>query len=191
MQLRDRTRRPSRSGLHRGLRWLVTFVGFPLGGLLSEVVGPVDAPAAAIVGGALTGLTVGAVQAWALWPDGIAPGPWIGATVAGFAVGLGGGAAAVDYGTSAGDLAIQGAICGLGVGLAQALVLRGRLGGLAFLWAPALAAVWALGWTITSAIGVDVERQYTVFGSSGAIAVTLLTMVLPFALARADVRSAS
>ncbi len=54
-----------------------------------------------------------------------------------------------------------------------------------------LAGVWALGWTITSAIGVDVERQYTVFGSSGAIAVTLVTMVLPFALARANARSAS
>ena len=54
-----------------------------------------------------------------------------------------------------------------------------RLGPLAFAWAPALAAVWALGWTITTAIGVDVESQYTVFGSSGALVVTLLTAVLP------------
>jgi hypothetical protein len=66
-----------------------------------------------------------------------------------------------------------------------------NLGAVAFLWAPALAGVWALGWTITSAIGVDVERQYAVFGSSGAVAVTLVTMVLPFALARANARSAS
>jgi hypothetical protein len=178
-------------GLRLGLRWLVTFLGFPLGGLLSELVGPVDAPGAAIAGGVLSGLTVGAVQAWALRPERIAPGPWIVATAVGFGVGLGIGAAAVDYGTSAGDLAVQGAVCGLAVGLAQALVLRARVGAVAFVWAPALAGVWALGWTITSAIGVDVERQYTVFGSSGAIVVTLLTMVLPFALARADVRSAS
>jgi hypothetical protein len=194
MQLRARTRPTSpatTTGLRRGLRWLVTFVGFPLGGLLAELVGPVDGPTAAIAGGALTGLTIGAVQAWALRPDGISPVPWIGATTAGLAVGLGVGAAAVDYGTTAGDLAVQGAVCGLAVGLAQAVVLRARLGDVAFLWAPALAGVWALGWTITSAIGVDVERQYTVFGSSGAIVVTLVTMVLPFALARANTRSAS
>jgi hypothetical protein len=70
-------------------------------------------------------------------------------------------------------------------------VLRTRLGAVAFLWAPALVGVWALGWTITSAIGVDVERQYAAFGSSGAVAVTLVIMVLPFALARANPRSAS
>ena len=191
MQLRDRTPTTSQTGLRRGLRWLVTFVGFPLGGLLGELVGPVDALTAAIVGGALTGLTIGAVQAWALRPDGISPGPWIGATTVGLAVGLGIGAAAVDYGTSVGDLVIQGAICGFGVGLAQAVVLRTRFGNPAFVWAPALAGVWALGWTITTAIGVDVERQYTVFGSSGAITVTLLTMVLPFALARTNARSTS
>jgi hypothetical protein len=178
-------------GLRLGLRWLVTFVGFPLGGLLSELVGPVDALTAAIAGGALTGLTIGAVQAWALRPERIPPGPWTAATAVGFAIGLGVGAAAVDYGTSMGDLALQGAICGLGVGFAQAAVLHERFRAAAFLWAPALAAIWALGWTITSAIGVDVERQYTVFGSSGAIVVTLITMVLPFTLARADVRSAT
>jgi hypothetical protein len=191
MQLRGRDRVTSNHSLRHALRWLVTFVGFPLGGLLSELVGPVDSPAAAIAGGALTGLVVGSVQAWALAPEGIRPGPWIAATATGFAVGLGFGAAVVDYGTSAGELAIQGAVCGLGVGLAQAVVLRDRFGAAAFLWAPALAGIWALGWTITSAIGVDVEQQYTVFGSSGAIVVTLTTMVLPFALADRSPRRAT
>ena len=46
------------------------------------------------------------------------------------------------------------------------------LGRVAILWAPALGAVWALGWAVTAAIGVDVETQYTVFGSSGAVVVT-------------------
>ena len=125
--------------MRRGLRWLVTFVGFPLGGLLAElVVGPVDTPLAAIAGGALTGLIVGAVQAWALRPRGDL-------------------ARAVDRRDrrrprrrtrggrrrgrlrhELGDLAIQGAICGLAVGAAQALVLRNRLGSVAFVWAPAL-----------------------------------------------------
>ena len=143
------------------------------------------------MGGALTGLTVGAVQAWALRPDRISPGSWIGATTLGLAVGLGVGAAAVGYGTSSGDLAVQGAICGLGVGVAQATVLRDRLGAVAFLWAPALGVIWAVGWTVTAGIGVDVERQYTVFGSSGALVVTLATTALPWMLARAANRSAS
>jgi hypothetical protein len=46
-----------------------------------------------------------------------------------------------------------------------------------------LAGLWALGWTITAAAGVDVEAQYTVFGASGAIVVTAATAILPIALA--------
>ena len=38
--------------------------------------------------------------------------------------------------------------------------------------------LWALGWTVTTSIGVDVERQYVVFGSAGAIAVTALLGLL-------------
>jgi hypothetical protein len=192
MQLHSlRTQRPRR-WQRSGLRWLVTFAGFPLGGLLAElIVGPVDGVGAAVAGGALTGLVLGAVQAWALATERLVPEAWIGATAAGFAIGLGIGAAAVGYGTSAGDLAIQGAICGLAVGAAQALVLRRRLGPLAFAWPPALAAIWALGWTVTTAIGVDVESQYTVFGSSGALVVTLLTAALPITMARRAEASAS
>jgi hypothetical protein len=192
MQLRNHQTVNTTTGMRRGLRWLLTLLGFPLGGLLAElVVGPVDAPVAAVAGGAITGLIVGAVQAWALHPDRISPGPWIGATGAGLAAGLGVGAAAVGYGTSTSDLVVQGAICGLGVGVAQSAVLRERLGPLALVWPPALAAIWAVGWTVTASIGVDVERQYTVFGSSGALVVTLATLVLPFGLARVAARSGS
>lgn len=192
MQLQPRHTVSSSTGMRAGLRWLVTLVGFPLGGLVAELVsGPVDAPVAAVVGGAITGLTIGAVQAWALRPERISPGRWIGATTAGLAVGLGVGAAVVGYGTSSGDLAIQGAICGFAVGVAQSMVLRDRLGPLAFVWAPALAAIWAIGWTVTAAIGVDVERQYTVFGSSGALVVTLATLALPLILVHVARRSAS
>ena len=37
------------------------------------------------------------------------------------------------------------------------------------------AAAWSLGWLATWAMIVDIERGYAVFGSSGAIMVTLLT----------------
>jgi hypothetical protein len=164
------------------LRWLPTFVGFPLGGLAAElVVGPVDGVGAALLGGAVTGVILGAVQAWGMAAGGPPARRWIAATAAGLTAGLALGSAAVGYGTSLGDLAAQGAICGLAIGTAQALVLRGRL---AYLWAPALSALWALGWTITTSIGVDVETQYTVFGSSGAVVVTVATAFLPVVLRR-------
>ena len=165
-------------------RWLPTFVGFPLGGLLSELIaGPVDGVAPALAGGAITGAILGAVQAWSLRPTGLPARAWTVATALGLTAGLAIGSAAVGYDTGTADLVIQGAICGVVVGAAQAIVLRPLLGRVAILWAPALAALWALGWAITASIGVDVETQYTVFGSSGAVVVTALTAVLPAILA--------
>ena len=41
----------------------------------------------------------------------------------GMAVGLAAGAALVDYGTGRGDVVVLGAVTGVGVGVAQALVL--------------------------------------------------------------------
>jgi hypothetical protein len=171
------------------LRWLPTFLGFPLGGVIAEAVaGPVDGVGPAILGGALTGAVLGAVQAWGMGPKGPPARRWIAATAAGLTVGLALGSAAVDYGTDLGDLAVQGAICGLAIGSAQALLLRGRL---AYLWPPALSGLWALGWAITTSIGVDVETQYTVFGSSGALVVTAATAVLPVLLTTGTLRSAA
>jgi hypothetical protein len=54
---------------------------------------------------------------------------------------------------------VQGAICGLAVGTAQALTLRRSLGRIALAWPPALAAIWALGWAITYAAGIAVNDQ--------------------------------
>ena len=127
---------------------------------------------------------LGAVQAFGLRPSGVAALAWTVATGLGLTAGLAIGSAAVGYDTGTVDLVIQGAVSGAFVGAAQAIVLRPLVGRLALLWAPALGALWALGWAITASIGVDVERQYTVFGSSGAIVVTALTVVLPLTLDR-------
>jgi hypothetical protein len=171
------------------LRWLPTFIGFPLGGLLAELVaGPIDGVAAALLGGAVTGTVLGAVQAWGMGAAGPPARRWIAATAAGLAAGLAVGSAAVGYSSSLGDLVLQGAVCGLAIGTAQAVVLRGRV---AYLWAPALSALWAVGWAISTSIGVDVESQWTVFGASGALFVTAATAALPVALATRTVRSAS
>ena len=104
---------------------------------------------------------------------------WILATALGLAVGLAVGAAAVDYRTSLSALALQGAVCGATVGIGQALILRARLGRVALAWPPVLGLIWALGWAITTAVGVEVDEQFTVFGSSGAVVVTALTVILP------------
>jgi hypothetical protein len=183
---------PSTSTWKVVARWLPTFFAFPLGAVAAKIVaGPVDGLAAALLGGAITGTVLGAAQWWGMGPTGPGARRWIVATGVGLSVGLGIGSAVVDYGWSLADLAIQGAICGLAIGAAQGVVLRPRVGALALAWVPALAALWALGWTITTAIGVDVESQYTVFGSSGAVTVTIATVVLPLLLARHPDASAS
>ena len=110
---------------------------------------------------------------------------WVAATAIGLMIGLGIGAAVVDYQTDVGALIVQGAISGLAVGAAQALVLRHRLRRLpVLLWAPMVAALWALGWFITTSAGISVEEQFIVFGASGALVVTGLTAVLPLTLHR-------
>jgi hypothetical protein len=171
------------------LRWLPTFLGFPIGGFVAELIaGPVDGLGAAILAGAITGLVLGAIQAWGMASNGPPADRWIIATTAGLAVGLALGSAAVGYGTSVADLVLQGAICGLCIGTAQAFVLRGRV---AYLWAPALSALWALGWAVSASIGVDVDTQWAVFGSSGALVVTAATAALPALLATRAPRSAA
>ena len=165
------------------LRWIVSFAGFPLGGFAAmTLVGPVDRLGTAVVGGLLTGLVLGAVQAWALrlgWRTALS---WMVATGAGLSLGLAVGASLVGFGTALPDLQLQGAVCGAAVGLAQATVLWTRIGGWALAWPLYLAAAWAVGWTVTTLIGVAVGLQFTVFGSAGAVAVAALTSVLPLLL---------
>lgn len=173
--------RPSRIAA----RWMISFAGFPLGGLAAMLLaGPVDDLPAALLGGLITGTVLGAVQAWALGRRGRSAGHWTAATAVGLALGLSVGAATVGYATTASALVVQGALSGFGVGAAQALLLRGHWGGRGAGWPVLLGLIWAAGWAITTAIGVRVSDQFTVFGSSGALVVTALTAVLPVALSR-------
>jgi hypothetical protein len=166
-------------------RWLATFLGIPVAGYAGWLVsGHVDSVGAALLGALITGAVLGAVQLWGLGRNRPPAAAWIVATTLGLMVGLGIGAAMVDYQTSLGALLVQGAVSGLAVGVAQALVLLPRLGVVALAWPPALAAIWAAGWAISTAIGVDVDQQFVIFGASGAIVVTALTVVLPLALNR-------
>ena len=175
--------------------WPVSIlIGFPIGGLVADlVVDGVDSVGAAIVGGLIAGAIIGAAQwfalrQWVSWP-------WIPATSAGMALGLAAGAALVDYGIDRGDLVLIGAATGIGVGVMQAMVLaRHRIPG-AFWWAVANPPAWALGWLVTSyVITTNVDERFPVFGASGALVYGLLTWLLLAVLLRAaapEVRGAA
>ena len=169
--------------------WPVSIlIGFPIGGFVADVVvNGVDSVGAAIGGGLIAGAIIGAAEWFALrsWISWL----WIPATSAGMALGLGAGAAVVDYGTSRGDLALMGAATGVGVGVMQALVLaRHRIPG-AFWWAVANPPAWALGWIVTSyVITRNIDDRWPNFGASGALVFGLLTWPLIAMLLRAAAR---
>lgn len=151
------------------LRWLLTTLAFPPAGYIGHLIsGPIDSPTAAIIGGAVTGALLGAAQ-WALLRRHGVSLRWIIATAVGLAAGLAAGAALVSYETGLGSLVVMGTVSGLGVGMAQARLLQGTVRQVA--WSLLTAGVWALGWTVSTSIGISVEDQFVVFGLSGALAV--------------------
>jgi hypothetical protein len=167
-------------------------VGFPIGGLLADVVvAGVDSLGTALGGGLIAGALTGAAEWFALrrWVSWL----WIAATSVGMAVGLAIGAALVDYGISRGDLALMGAVTGVGVGVLQALVLARQGIPDAFWWAAANPPAWALGWFVTSyVISRNIDERFTNFGASGAVVFGLLTwLVLAFLLQKVRAEAAA
>ena len=153
-------------------------VGFPIGGYIADlVVDGVDSVGAALAAGLIVGAVIGAAEWFALRQR--ISRLWIPATTVGMAVGLVAGAALVDYGIDRGDLALMGAVNGLGVGVMQAFVLtRHRIAG-AFWWAVANPPAWALGWFASSyVISRNIAERFPIFGASGAIVYGVLTWLL-------------
>lgn len=170
----------SSHGLFPGWSWVAVAIAFPIAGLVGWTVGgPVDAPGAALLGGALTGAGLGAAQwlaARGAFGDG---GVWIAVSSAGYGVGLLVGAATVGYETGLWSLAAMGAISGVFMGAGQGLaLLRSGRRDLAVAWGVAMPLLLALGWSASTLIGVDVDQQFTVFGAMGAIVFTLLSGLL-------------
>ena len=157
------------------LWWMLAFLGFPVGGLLALMaVGPLEGAVSGALGGALAGVVIGAAQWWVLRRY-LRVGPeWILATALGVATGNAVGALLTGAGTGIGVLLITGLATGIAVGLLQWGLLRGRLVA-AGMWLPVVAIAWPLGWAVTWATGIDVERGYYVFGASGALVFAALT----------------
>ena len=157
---------------------LSILVSIPIGGYVADlVVDGVDSVGAALVAGLIAGAIIGAAEWFALrrWVSWL----WIPATTAGMAIGLALGAALADYGIGRGELALMGAVTGLGVGVMQALVLaRHQVPG-AVWWAIANPPGWALGWFVSSyVIARNIAERFPIFGASGALVFGLLTWLV-------------
>jgi hypothetical protein len=155
-------------------RWLPTFLAFPAGGFLAmETVGSITEPASAAAAGLVAGAVVGGGQWLALRTRGVGR-RWAAHTAAAMAAGLAAAAAVTGAGTEPAELMLTGLIAGAAVGAAQApLLARGRIARAA--WTAVTGVSWSLGWLVTSSVIVDAERGHAVFGSSGALLVTVLT----------------
>lgn len=71
--------------------------------------------------------------------------------------------------------AVSGVVLGTGQGLALAAQGRRQL---AVAWGVAMPALLAIGWSATTLVGVDVDKQFTVFGAVGAVVFTVLSGLL-------------
>ncbi len=171
---------PSERRLFPGWRWVAVALAFPVAGLIGWTIGgEVDAVRPALAGGALTGAGLGAVQWWAAKGMFGPPAAWVSASAAGYAVGLATGAALVGYETDLGSLALMGLVSGAAIGAAQGFALS-RQGErrLAVAWGAGMPALFAIGWSVTTLGGIDVDQQFTVFGAYGAVVFMLLSGLL-------------
>jgi hypothetical protein len=159
------------------LLWAAGFLAFPIAGVLATaLVGRINDAGSALIGGMVAGAVIGTGQ-WLVARRLLDAQTWVPATALAMGIGLLVGAWAVGYGTSLGELALMGFITGIPLGAAQAYLLRDRVAN-AWVWAAAMPLLWALGWTVTTAGGIDVDQQFAVFGAYGAITFMALSGVL-------------
>lgn len=170
---------------NRGLvgRWLLAFLGFPIGGGITYLlINSVDSPVKGIIGGLIAGLVIGGVQWLALRHRHLIDMRWIALTAVGLAVGVGSSIAIFGTATDTTTIVERAALTGILLGLSQAFALRRHMG-TAILWAVVVAGAYTLAWPITSlVINDNVQMGYVVFGSSGAIVFQLITFSAVFRL---------
>ena len=164
--------RSSRAAFRPWWPWLLTAAAFPPSGLVAHAVaGRVDSAPAALFAGAIAGTGIGAAQ-WGLLRRRGVTLRWIGATAAGLSAGLAVGAALVSYRTDISSLVLMGMFSGLGLGIAQGITIGSARRALT--WTLATAALWPLGWIVTTAAGINVDEQWVNFGATGCITFAFL-----------------
>lgn len=167
------------------VRWLPTFLAYPLGALIaSSVMGSNRSAAAALGAGAIVGAVVGLAQWLALGR--IVDWRWPLVTTA--ALALGSAAATVIVGAQLTPVPaiIGGAILGLVVGASQGVLVARAVSArraravlrIAAIWAGSLSISWAGAWLITATMPAEFARVGVIFGTAGALAATCVTGVV-------------
>lgn len=166
------------NGLSRSqfIVWMIAFLSFPIGGLLVLLLlGSIDNPLEALVGGLVAGAVIGFGQMLALRRRVKVGFEWVGATAVGMGIGVGLSAALIGTETTVEAILLRAVVTGLLIGIGQAWVLR-KFSRRALWWIPAVAVLYAVGWFVTAqVINTSVDQGFVVFGSSGALAYQALT----------------
>jgi hypothetical protein len=133
----------------------------------------------ALISGLIAGAVIGAGQAVALGilqPQTLAM--WAGATAIGLGVALAAVTAVIGLIDNQMEAIALGAISGLALGAGQAaLLMRERVAN-AWIWVVASGVAWAVGWAVTSGVGVALEAGWPVYGLSGALVSQVITGVV-------------
>jgi hypothetical protein len=157
--------------------WAAAFLGFPIG--------------AALIAGAVAGAVIGGAQWLVLRRRLPLSALWVPATAGGMALGMALGQILLGDSTAQLPLLLRGLIVGAPIGVAQATLLRGILSS-PIVWAVVVALGWPLAWAVSAAIGIDLSRNWAVFGSSGAVAFQIATgLTLAYLLRRSGLAPAS
>jgi len=168
--------------------WLAATISYPLAGIAGRLVaGPATAWTSALLAGAVAGLVVGGAPALAMSPR--RPDlRWPAVTAVGAAIGL---AVSVTLGFAPLPTGLlMGALIGIGqasVAFAGSSVATRAI----VAWPAVIAAAWALGWSVTTAIGVDPAAGWAVFGLSGALTSQIVSLAGAFAVAGRPARVAA
>jgi hypothetical protein len=164
--------------------WALAFLGFPIGGLLANViVGPISSVVRAGIGGVIAGAALGLIQWLVLRGQIPLSFWWIVATSVGMGLGQIISVAFLGSETSGDVLLWRAVITGVFIGAAQWILLR-EVSPLMWTWMIVIPVAWVIGWFITRSAGIDLDQKWVVFGSSGAIIFQLLTGVALFFLLR-------
>lgn len=156
--------------------WTLAFVGFPLGGLTATLlIGRMETPLDALLGGVIAGAFVGGAQWLALRGRSPVSWRWVALTATGLGIGVSVSAALWGTGTDLESILLRAPLTGLALGFAQWLALRGWLRYDA-LWIVVVTILFPVAWFITSlVIGESINEAFFVFGASGALFFQLMT----------------
>ncbi len=159
-------------------RWLLAFLGFPIGGGLTYlIIGAVDDPIKGVIGGAIAGAFIGGAQWLALRSDRDVDATWVAVTTTGLAAGIGLSTALLGRESDVNSVIGRAALTGITLGAAQAYQLQHK-GGASITWALVVALAYTVAWPVTRLVIRDnIQMGYIVFGSSGAILFQIITLI--------------